>query len=325
MLQDLFPRGEGTNGYCIPKMHAMTKFMFYIQRYGSAMNFFGGPGESAHKFFVKAPGLKTQQRVKEFAVQTANQYHDVMVTQYAMQSIKLHQDQQGILPIEQAADNSDNITLHLSGKYSLNVTNAVLQSMRDGNRIYVNWHSDRQGSKKINDRYCLGSQLVAFVLSKLDVMEASDFDNGYCLEGYTRIMTKTDFGSKILLYAHPSFQGREWYDWVYVHFKEINASGDAIENYYPARILGFVTINNITEAVVHCSDKPVNWTDIEDNFIVRTKHRSSAEISIVSVPSSSLVHPLCALPDYGSGNTSYIIVLPKRTNWSPYFGNKIEQ
>ena len=60
MLQELFPRGEGTNGYCIPKMHAMTKFMFYIQRYRSAMNLFGGPGESAHEFFVKSPSLKTQ-------------------------------------------------------------------------------------------------------------------------------------------------------------------------------------------------------------------------------------------------------------------------
>ena len=66
MFQDLFPREEGTNGYCIPKMHAMTKLMFYTQRYGSAMSFFGGTGESAHKFFVKAPGLKTQRSVKEF-------------------------------------------------------------------------------------------------------------------------------------------------------------------------------------------------------------------------------------------------------------------
>ena len=324
MLQELFPRGEGTNGYCIPKMHAMTKFMFYIQRYGSAMNFFGGPGESAHKFFVKAPGLNTQRRVKEFAVQTANQYYEVMVTQYALQSIELHQDQQPILPNEQATENSDDVTVHLSGKYSLIVTNAVLQSMRDGNRIYVNWHSDRQGIKKIDDRYCLDSQLVAFVQSKLDRMESSELDNGYHLEGYTRIMTKTDGGSKILMYAHPSFQGREWYDWVYVHFEEFNASEDAIENYYPARILGFVTINNVTEAVVHCSEKPINWTDVEDNFIVRTKLGSSAEISIVSVPISSLVHPLCAIPDYGSENSSYIIVLPKR-NWSRYFGNKIEQ
>ena len=77
----MFPREEGTNGYCIPKMHAMTKVMVYMQRYGSAMNFYGGTGESAHKFFVKAPGLKTQRRVNEFAVQIAKQYYDIMVTQ----------------------------------------------------------------------------------------------------------------------------------------------------------------------------------------------------------------------------------------------------
>ena len=74
MLQDLFPREEGTNGWCIPKMHAMTKFMEYMIRYRSAMNFFGGQGESSHKFFVKAPGLKTQRRAKEFAAQIAEQY-----------------------------------------------------------------------------------------------------------------------------------------------------------------------------------------------------------------------------------------------------------
>ncbi len=160
MLQELFPRGEGTNGYCIPKMHAMTKFMFYIQRHGSAMNFFGGLGESAHKFFVTAPGLKTQRRVQEFAVQTANQYYDVMVTQYALQSIELHHDQESILPNEQATENSDNATVELSGKYSLNVAHAVLQSMLDGNKIHVHWHSDKQGVKKNNDRYSLDGQLV---------------------------------------------------------------------------------------------------------------------------------------------------------------------
>ncbi len=41
MLQDFFKREEGTNGYCIPKMHGMTKFQSYMKRYGSAMIFFG--------------------------------------------------------------------------------------------------------------------------------------------------------------------------------------------------------------------------------------------------------------------------------------------
>jgi hypothetical protein len=65
------------------------------------------------------------------------------------------------------------------------------------------------------------------------------------------------------------------------NFEEFNAAGDPIENYYPARILGFVTINNITEAHVHCSEKSVNWTDVEDKFIVRTKLGSRAEISFL--------------------------------------------
>ena len=91
MLQYLFPREEGTNGYCIPKMHGMTKLQTYINWYGSAMNFYGRTGESAHKSLVKAPGLKTQRRVSKFAIQMANQYYDVMVTQRALLSIDQEQ------------------------------------------------------------------------------------------------------------------------------------------------------------------------------------------------------------------------------------------
>ena len=97
LIQILFPREEGTNGWNIPKMHAMTKFMVYMKRYGSAMNFFGGPGEAAHKFFVKSPGLKTQRRAKEFAVQTAEQYYHVMVTQYALRAIMSQEDTHNVL------------------------------------------------------------------------------------------------------------------------------------------------------------------------------------------------------------------------------------
>jgi len=61
MLQQLFPREEVSNQYNIPKYHAMTKFQYYIMLFGSAMNFFGGPGEAAHKVFVKAPGQKNNK------------------------------------------------------------------------------------------------------------------------------------------------------------------------------------------------------------------------------------------------------------------------
>jgi hypothetical protein len=39
-------------------MHGMTKMQFYIQLFGSGMNFYGGPDEAAHKTFVKSAGQK---------------------------------------------------------------------------------------------------------------------------------------------------------------------------------------------------------------------------------------------------------------------------
>jgi hypothetical protein len=86
-LQALFPREDTTNGYCIPKMHGMTKFQPYMKRYGSAINFYGGQGEATHKFFMNVPGQKTQHCVSKYAVQTANQCYDIMVTKHAMRSI----------------------------------------------------------------------------------------------------------------------------------------------------------------------------------------------------------------------------------------------
>ncbi len=51
--------------------------------FGSGINFYAGPGESAHKQFIKIPGQKTQQRVSEFAQQTALQYYNMLVSSYA--------------------------------------------------------------------------------------------------------------------------------------------------------------------------------------------------------------------------------------------------
>jgi hypothetical protein len=59
-LQQLFPRNTNTNGYNLPKMHGITKWQEYMKLFGSGINFYGGPGESAHKHFIKIPGQRTQ-------------------------------------------------------------------------------------------------------------------------------------------------------------------------------------------------------------------------------------------------------------------------
>ncbi len=51
----------------------------YMTLFGSGISFYGEPGESAHKQFIKIPGQRTQRRVSEFAQQTALQYYNMLV------------------------------------------------------------------------------------------------------------------------------------------------------------------------------------------------------------------------------------------------------
>jgi hypothetical protein len=48
-LQQFFPRNTNTNGYNLPKMHGITKIQEHMKLFGSGINFYGGPGELAHK------------------------------------------------------------------------------------------------------------------------------------------------------------------------------------------------------------------------------------------------------------------------------------
>jgi len=132
LLQNLFPRDGTGNEYNMPKMHAMTKFQFYMKQYGSAINFYGGTGESAHKHFVKAPGLKTQRRVTEFPSQVANQYYCMMVTMKALRSIDTN-DKSITTTVNEGTqqctydnqNNEEDIKFELSGNYSLRITECV--------------------------------------------------------------------------------------------------------------------------------------------------------------------------------------------------------
>ncbi len=154
MVKSLFPREEKSNGYCIPKMHGMTKFQPYMKRYGSATNFYGGPGEAAHKYFVKVPGQKTQRHVSKFAVQTANQCYDMMVTKHAISSIGMEIERIVIQRNNDEIDcsdiviDSDEISVAFSGKYSLVVRNDILECIKRNDNIYVSWSFDKKNIKK---------------------------------------------------------------------------------------------------------------------------------------------------------------------------------
>jgi hypothetical protein len=44
-------------------------------------------------------------------------------------------------------------------------------------------------------------------------------------------------GERTEFYAHPCFQGHQWYDWAIVHFQEVNIQGEQIEITTPQKYL----------------------------------------------------------------------------------------
>ena len=142
---------------------------------------------------------------------------------------------------------------------------------------------------------------------------------GTIVTGLTKATITSTSGERTQFYAHPCFQGHQWYDWALVHFQVINNRGVKIENHYPSKILGFISIEGKGEAVIQCSIKLLLWTTVERVVLVKLKLGTDFNISFNTAPIEAVVHPLFVIPDYGGDTDTYFIVLLKR-NWSQFLG-----
>ena len=316
-LKYLFPRLG--NGYKIPKFHGMAKMTYYMQLFGSAMNFYGGPGESHHKTFVKGPGQQTQRRVSEFATQVAERtYEDLIFRHIESQSgTRVSELEQ----IDNDNDGNDEF-YNGTGRYTLTIGDTV-------DDYDVLWKTDNERKKRdVNsqEKYNLHPDFIKVIMREI---EGKRIGLPTILNGFTRLAITNTQGTRSSFVANPSYQGGAWYDWGLVSFWESNKSGEEEESLYPSQILGFIEMiddENGREqcAVVRCSTLPINWSDVQKKFILKCKLGEDFNLSYVTVPVSSIVHPLITFPDYGGDSGSqYFIVLPKR-NWSRYFGDKIK-
>ncbi len=105
------------------KMHGITKMLEYMKLFGSGINFYGGPGESAHKQFIKIPGQRTQCRVSEFAQQTALQYYNMLVSSHVAHDSQVRSNsykQSGNTGTEiDCTETKGDVLMETSGKYDL--------------------------------------------------------------------------------------------------------------------------------------------------------------------------------------------------------------
>jgi hypothetical protein len=88
--------------------------------------------------------------------------------------------------------------------------------------------------QKDNDKSCLNKDLVRVLLRKISDIGDRNCIGDITVMGYTRATINMGNSSKIILYAHPCFQGNPRYNWV-VHFQEVSPDGIEVENYYPSR------------------------------------------------------------------------------------------
>jgi hypothetical protein len=214
-LQKFFPRSEHTNGYRLPKMHGMTKMQSYIKRFGSGMNFYGGPGEAAHKTFVKSAGQKTQRRVGEFAQQTSHQYYNYMLSMHAIQHLAYVSScliQSGTEDLarqpDKDTDEEDNVHIKLSGKYELEGTPEIIEKMETNQTIDVVWLTGN--AKKTNSgKYKLKKELVQCLVRKIN----DSTENITMIVGHTRaIVTSSIINERSIFYSHPCYKREPWYD-----------------------------------------------------------------------------------------------------------------
>jgi hypothetical protein len=91
----------------------------------------------------------------------------------------------------------------------------------------------------------------------------------------------------------------------------VNNQGEEIENHYSSKVIGFLDIEGKREAVIQCSVKPLVWSVVKRNFIVKLKLGMDFNTSFVTVPNEALVHPLCVIPDSGGDRDIYFVALPK--------------
>ncbi len=113
-----------------------------MKLFGSGINFYGGPGESAHKQFIKIPWQRTQQRVSEFAQQIALQYYNTLVSSYAAHDCQIRSNcykKSGNTETDfDFTDPQGDVVIEMSGKYDFKVTCEVIEMMEAESKVIVN-------------------------------------------------------------------------------------------------------------------------------------------------------------------------------------------
>ncbi len=151
----------------------------------------------------------------------------------------------------------------MSGKNDFKVTREVIDIMASESKVIVNWSYNVQILKGSCEKYNLNKDLVKVLHRRL----CSSIRKN--LTGFMKATITSTSGERTQCYAHPCFQGHQWFYFAVVYFQRVNNQGEQIENPYLSKILGFFSIEGKCEAVIQCSVKLLLLSTVERTFLLR--------------------------------------------------------
>ncbi len=92
----------------------------------------------------------------------------------------------------------------------------MIEMMEAESKVIVNRSYNFQILKGSSDKYNPNKEYVKVLLKRLCSWI------GTIVTGFAKTTITSTSGECTQFYAHPCFQGHQWYDWALVHFQEVN-------------------------------------------------------------------------------------------------------
>ena len=318
MVKNVFQREQG-HGWKLQKMHGLTKMQYYMTLFGSGINFFGGPGESNHKKFVKDMGTNTQCRVDSFSSQVARRYYETMLYEIAKNALDKKIDSEYELMGKKADE--EGFTYTTEGEYKLTINNISLSGTSLSHTAKWKNNDRSKGNIRLNQRFVDAVTSFAY---------CADWHGPLPLivAGYTSCTIL--LGGQLNIYRAVEDYGGDgkWYDWCL--FDEFDENDVYVTK--PACILGiFKYKSNVipsddpdqTYVVLQAAQTLMPKEKMEAEFISKFEMSEDVNGSTRVVPLEYISSPLFVYKNYGGSSREYFCALPKR-KWGRYFGDKVQ-
>jgi hypothetical protein len=198
-----------------------------------------------------------------------------------------------------------------------------VSNLSTGERNYVmKWNDGRKNAikTKVNNNFVQG---IIWKASRTNQLSS------FSVRGFTCYKQNMD-GKQVIYRATDMYRGGPWNDFCMVDYGN--------QGSFPSKIFGFVqylsggiSSNSTTNhedkcmyAVIQCSAKPLRTSFIDEHFITTFRLGTNYD-SFDVVPVESIMHPMLAVPSFGSTSDDLYVTATPYEQWGKYFENEMRR